>query len=608
MCLLFGSVAYAEEPLILEANSEGQVIVEKDMSQDGNEYILNDAVPEETYAVKTLSATTFATMNYQSGLFDLYPHIIDKENSNYDQKQFDNNLSTYTSPGKRIIKLKEPVDVYGFFFQAQYLNITFLSEGKEIHKLEKLTGTTNYRTLNLSNIDEIHYQSSYPGSAYVFELDFFVNLKIEYIAASNIAVKNITNTSATLTYKNPDSDFFTKNDLLLDGQKVATTTDQTYELQNLKPGKEYTVTIRSYYTDGKYVDAITTFTTTNKDTTPPGDVTNLKATENESGVLLEYNFPSDTDFSHVEIYKNGVLLIDNVKSNQYIDKDISENTRYSYKVISLDINGNKSPGVSTTIQTLSKEVVNLKATTTSETVTLTWKNPDRSDLETVTIYRKGQGVKTFFKSLFASNDGYTAIFETNGNVFKDLTVQHDTKYTYKLTTTIDGNESQGVEIEVKTKPLTVDGGGIVKDPNGDFVITWTSPTTGKIQVLVGGKDYAIVPASDKKIVIPKNKMVFDILGNPDVKLIPIDGNGNTGVPSKPGGGGNGGIIGGGTVGNVLNPGNVLDSGVQLLAVIGAFVLLGLAFRVVPKLVKMIRNALLNKKDERIYSGRRRVEE
>lgn len=37
-------------------------------------------------------------------------------------------------------------------------------------------------------------------------------------------------------------------------------------------------------------------------------------------------------------------------------------------------------------------------------------------------------------------------------------------------------------------------------------------------------------------------------------------------------------------------GDLLSAGVALLAVVGAFVLLGLAFRVVPKLVSLIVNA------------------
>jgi len=37
-------------------------------------------------------------------------------------------------------------------------------------------------------------------------------------------------------------------------------------------------------------------------------------------------------------------------------------------------------------------------------------------------------------------------------------------------------------------------------------------------------------------------------------------------------------------------GDLLTAGVSLLAVVGAFVLLGLAFRVVPKLISLIVNA------------------
>jgi len=107
-------------------------------------------------------------------------------------------------------------------------------------------------------------------------------------------------------------------------------------------------------------------------------------------------------------------------------------------------------------------------------------------------------------------------------------------------------------------------------------------------------------------------MKFDLIGLPDVQLIPIDEDGNEGVPSKPGGSGTGGgigdVVGGEAIGKIINPENLLVVVMALLLLIGGFILLALAFELVPKFVKMIRNAFKsNRKDVNVYT-RRRIEE
>ena len=223
--------------------------------------------------------------------------------------------------------------------------------------------------------------------------------------------------------------------------------------------------------------------------------------------------------------------------------------------------------------------------------------PLYDDLQFARIYRKKDnsefGAK--LKALFVNDDGYIPLFETNGTNFKDLTVASDTAYTYKVTTVDNAdNETLGITVKTKTPKMSVGGGGTNIDENGDYLITWESPVTGKIKVLIAGKEHAIVPAADKKIIIPKDKMKFDLLGIPDVQLIPIDDSGNEGIPSKPGGGGIGDIIGGGDTAAEITPENTLDMAVGLFLLVGGFLLLGMSFWLVPKLIRLIRQALGNK--------------
>lgn len=389
----------------------------------------------------------------------------------------------------------------------------------------------------------------------------------------------------------------------VDGVNTGSTKKSDFKISGLKTNTEYEIAIASVYESGVSRKVKTKIKTKQIPEIKDEMIKIIDLTS--SSATLEFNLKEidvapktiiieKSDGSKVQELK--VWGTDNVL--RYTLQNLNYDTEYKYNVKFLykdDVVRMKK--ISFQTSTPNKEVERLTATSTNTNVELSWKMPKYKDLDVARIYRK-KNATGFLKRMFKSSDAYEEIFETNGTTFKDLTVKADTEYTYKVTT-VDksGNETKGETVVIKTKKMNVSGGEVEKDPNGDYVITWTSPTKGKIKVLVGRVEYAIVPASDKKIVIPKDKMKFDILGNPEVLLIPIDEDGNEGESSKPSagegtgnGGGIGDIIGGGEANKVLNPTNVLKGGMELIKVIGGFILLGLAFLVVPRLVKVIRNS------------------
>lgn len=419
----------------------------------------------------------------------------------------------------------------------------------------------------------------------------------------DLSIKNIKDTSAAVSWTNPiaediDGINIYRDDKLIEKLPRGAT---SYLLKSLAPETEYKIEVSLLFGEVESAKQNILFKTKDIiDSVPPSDVTELQAKQENKNVKLTYKFPVDPDFSHVQIYRNSIKIEESVIEESYVDKKVNENITYTYKVIAYDTSGNASQGITVQITTVGVEIFDLKAKAKSfEEVNLFWENPKREDLEHIAIYRKEKNKSTsFFRSLF-SGDGYTKLFETNGTEFKDFTVSADTEYSYKLTTSINGVESDGQTVNVKTPKTKVNGGGTEVDENGDYLITWDSPATGKIKVLIAGKEHAIVPAADKQIIIPKDKMKFDLLGMPDVQLIPIDDNGNEGIPSKPGGGGsNGGgigdIVGGGTDAAEITPENTLDMAVGLFLLVGGFLLLGMSFWLVPKLIRVIRQALGNK--------------
>ncbi|MFC4323686.1 fibronectin type III domain-containing protein [Litchfieldia salsa] len=165
------------------------------------------------------------------------------------------------------------------------------------------------------------------------------------------------------------------------------------------------------------------------DTIPPSEITDLSITSTTSSVEASYILPSDEDFSHLEIYRDNQLLKSDYTSNTFQDVNLEGSREYTYKIISVDVNGNKSKGKESKITT---------------------KTPETPKLE---------------------------------------------------------------------------GDSITKDEEGDFLISWDSPTTGTISLSIGGKEYANIPAETGSFTIPKEDMEYTTLGFPDVKILAVSDDG-----------------------------------------------------------------------------------
>lgn len=603
LLIVFFAPIYAQaNTLIIPADDDGIVTVPRTQSSDLKEHSLVSIESDSAAAITSkMGVTTFSALNYNNGIFDtMSKNLYSVKYEGFDfGKITDNNASTYTTFGQNAIFIIEFTKAINF--SAIHSNVTnsivtynFYLEDKHVHRL---TGSlANYHPL-LVKADKIVITSI--DNETFYELDFFGDLDIDYIAVSNLVINNIKENSANVSYKLPNTKYLTSVSVLLDGKVVYEGQSESVVLPNLESDKTYEVIARAHYSDGNHIDTKVNFKTA-KDKNPPGKVVNLTAKQVANTVVLNWTAPTDKDLSHYRITRNGILLTNDLKAITYIDTSPKLNTDNVYRVLAADEAGNFSSGASVTITVVGTEVFNVQAKAAShDKVDLSWKNPQRDDFETVRIARKNQdsGIVKKILNFFSSNDGYTDLFQTNGTIFNDLTVNADTQYTYRLRTVLSGDESPGVTVNVKTPKVTASGGGVEVDPNNkDYTITWTSPTTGKMKILVGGKEYKTVPAADKKIVIPAADMKFDLIGKPDVKLVPVSDDGKEGIPSSPGGGGTSGggglgdIVGGGAVNAVLNANNLLKAGVALLGAIGGFVLLGLAFRVVPKLIRTIRTA------------------
>ena len=348
-------------------------------------------------------------------------------------------------------------------------------------------------------------------------------------------------------------------------------------------------------------------------------VNSIKSVATHNSIELNWTNPTEKEFRSVLIESGGEEWSVGGKSKVFTG--LEADTKYTFDVYAVYSDGKRSIGQKIEVKTKivpddAGEVIDLFAMPEHNRVDLSWILPGSDNFKHVKIYR--QNLKKGYLLGVKTAKAATPIFETNGTYFNDLTVAAETKYEYTLTTlSVEKVESDGVSITVTTlKDPTpvIDGDGWEKDPvTGDYTYYWTEPTIGKVKVMVGGKLYATVLASDGKIVIPAKSMKYTLFGKPDVQLIPVDEEGNEGKPVKPplggggngdggNGGGNGGGIGGG-IGELPFTGSDLMKNIfDLLKLVGPYIAVVLAIYLAPRFIAFIKKTIQQSRE-----GKKNVE-
>lgn len=553
--------------------------------------------------------TNALAYDFTDGYFDSNPPTIS------DNRVIDNNLGTkiiiFNGNSPFIITLKESIDIKAFYLVGLRKESTvkfYDASGKVIATIGGSQFLSGYNDLVLRGVKKIDFNNTY-GDANLFEFELFEKESIVYAPVTDLKESH-NHSEITLNWENPVGSEFRETIIKSNEGVIANilSPTKTYTIKNLKPGTSYDFEVVAEYSDDGYSDSVSISAKT--DTAPI--VKDLKATTNHNSANLTWELPTVNDITGIRVLKEGVKVADISKVSKYEITGLKPETTYKYEIVIL-YSGFESAPVPITFTTLKTpddagEINDLKATATHERVDLSWSLPKTDVFKHVNIYRDTIKETALIDKLLGVQTVYAAetkIFETNGTYFNDLTVSPSTTYEYTLTTTSTGlTESEGISAKVTTaaKPKpSIGGGGYEEDKaTGDFTYTWTSPTTGQVKVMVGGVLFKTVAASDLKIVIPKGSMKFTLLGSPDVKLIPIAEDGTEGVPTKPPS--NGGI-GGGGVDIPFSPNDLLKSGMGLMLIVGPFVLLAMAFLLVPKLRNVIVQAF-NQKKGQPTTGRR----
>jgi hypothetical protein len=531
-------------------------------------------------------------------------------------------------------EFQNPVDITGYQLKAQGIPTLELHAIKLDGTDVLITSSPNVDNVNtpvtkVSNVKKIYLKNSSSNSFLVNEFDVYGNVYAPPdltppANVTNLTANNITDKGFGITWTRPADADYAKAKIYLNGSylgNVPADGKQEYNFSNLAGNTTYSVRVSSVDTSGNESSGtmITVKTNLPPDTTPPSNVTNLSAVPTFNSVLLSWTNPPETDFAKVKIYADGVYQksVTAAEDSNALFDHLDPETLYTFKVTSVDNDGNESVGASINVKTLPlPEVKNVKSLVSDakyDRVKLSWELPFSEYFHHVNIFRKVKKEESFFKKLFNfgfikasaadTTDGFTPMFETNGTYWTDLTVSPETKYEYKLTSeNTDGRKSEGVTVEATTpqepKP-EIKGATFKGSPNEDYIVSWQEPTTGTVKVLVGGNEYKTVPAQQGSFTIPKGDMKYTYLGDADVAIQPISKWGLEGDQTKA------------PRDNLKLPFSVTDlieSSNALFWLIGPFILLALSFLLVPKLRKLIVSAFLTKKQKEDRNRRFQAEE
>lgn len=272
-----------------------------------------------------------------------------------------------------------------------------------------------------------------------------------------------TTQSITLTADEPGTIYYT-----LDGTNPTTASAIYSTPISISENK----TIKYFAKDTVGNSSTVESATYNIDITAPNEVTNLQATNiGEKQATLTWTASTSIDIAGYEVY-NGASLLGSTTLSNYSVTNLNANTVYTVKVVSKDLSGNKSAGVSATFTTLAdttapNEVTSLQATNINEnSLTLTWIASTSADIASYDVY-----------------NGETLLGNTTNASYPVNGLSMSTTYTFTVKAKdLSGNISAGASITATTtatslRSYNANTENILFYNDSDFTGVWQSTNT-----------------------------------------------------------------------------------------------------------------------------------
>ncbi|MGZ4122872.1 MAG: fibronectin type III domain-containing protein, partial [Tumebacillaceae bacterium] len=287
---------------------------------------------------------------------------------------------------------------------------------------------------------------------------------------------------------------------------------QNFIMQNLLNNTAYRFMITTRKADGSETTGVTLDNGgkgyTAIDSTPPGDLTQIKVTSVPNGFALTWTDPVDADLNliTVQVAEHGTTQWSNgsvvQKGTQKVTlTPLNTSKRYDLRFTKADTNGNLSyqvdnhGGYGYTVDTTSPFEVNLQQTSplSDNSASLSWYDPDNDDFHHVNIYLRSD--LSDWKYIGRVNKGVEA--------YTLIGLAQNINYEVRVAAVDDkGNESEGVTNtftignNVDTTALT--NVTIAQEPQGGLKLSWDSDTISTVNFSKFKMYYAPIGSTDVK--------------------------------------------------------------------------------------------------------------
>lgn len=257
--------------------------------------------------------------------------------------------------------------------------------------------------VNYKNVKTITITQNNPDSLYLSSFDVTLDYIGPDVTAPNLVASlraSVSDSLVELNWTNPLDADFSHVKILRDGVTIADNVTENYYFDaGLTNETEYLYELISVDTTGnESAPRSITATPSNKDVTPPAEVTSITQDVTLDTITFDFVKPSDDDLDRVILYKDGVEY-DSTTGTSFTVTGLTEATSYSFKFTTVDITGNESPGVIRSVTTLSavddvppSAPTGLSHIVGNGSITLDWNNNLETDLDGYFVYLDGQRV------------------------------------------------------------------------------------------------------------------------------------------------------------------------------------------------------------------------
>lgn len=275
------------------------------------------------------------------------------------------------------------------------------------------------------------------------------------------------------------------------------------------------------------------------DTTAPSNVTSLSETHTDTDISLSYVLPTDSDFSHTNVYVNGVKDNGtNIIGTTYTISGLTESTLYDVVVKSVDTSGNESTGSSISVTTNAtttgdttppNNVTSLTHTVTDTTLDLSYVLPTDADFSHLDIFL--DGIKYNTTPITATTYSITGLTPSTAYVVNVKSV--DTTGNSSNGSTLNFSTTSSIDTVAPSVPTGV----VVTTANAGLLVNWDDNSEND----VSGYNVYVDGIKDNSTLISSSYYSINALSNDvsyAITVTAVDESGNesastlsvTGIP------------------------------------------------------------------------------